>query len=107
MTARGRDVDRPMACTGHVRLAPLLDAWKRPALSRRGVVRTITGANKFLELVVESLGTEVAFFLRHPFLKTKMRFDLECRHERARRFSDVSETLFTNQGDLKVADVGD
>src|SRR6185436_9011502 len=63
----------------HVGLAALLDALEG---ARGALVVMLAGgrADQLAELVVESLGAEVALLLGHPLLKTKVRFDDELAH---------------------------
>ena len=80
MAAGCRDIDGPVAGAGDVRLPAFLYALERAAVAGRDVMGAAGLADEFLELVVEAPGTEVAFFLRHPLLKPKMRFDDELGH---------------------------
>ena len=66
-----------MAGTGHIRLASLLYALKRPRPADRRVMRAIRGPNQFLEFIVETFLAEVALFFGDPFLQAKVRLDDE------------------------------
>ena len=79
MAVRRRDIDRPVAGAAHVGLAALLDALEG-ALRALVVVLAAGRADQLAELVVEAFGAEVALFLGHPFLQTKMRLDDELAH---------------------------
>ncbi len=79
MAVRGRDGHGPVAGAAHVGLAALLDALEG---ARGALVVMLAGgrADQLAELVVESLGAEVALLLGHPLLQTKVRFDDELAH---------------------------